>query len=48
MGTDGRRKAQIHSSVATYILARTIEMAKTIRTIRGRSVSVKTIRTIRD
>ena len=48
VGTDGRRKARIHSSVATYILARTIEMAKTIRTIRRRSVSAKTIRTIRD
>jgi hypothetical protein len=48
VGTDGRRKARIHSIVATYILARTIEIDKTIRTIRRRSVSVKTIRTIRD
>jgi hypothetical protein len=30
----GRRKAQIHSILATYIRPRTIEVGKTIRTIR--------------
>jgi hypothetical protein len=39
VGTDGRRKARIHSTVATYILARTIEMAKTIRNKEEISIS---------
>jgi hypothetical protein len=43
--TDGRQKARIYSIVATYILARTTEIDKTIRTIRRRAVLVKTIRT---